>query len=44
VLGPDEGIKFIDAREDAAALFIVHQPDGGFRQIPSRRFRELAGP
>jgi thiamine biosynthesis lipoprotein len=44
VLGPDAGIRFIDAWPDAAALFIVRQPDGSFRQFPSKRFAELAAP
>ena len=41
VLGPEVGMKFIDARPDAAALFIVREPGGGFRQIASARFAEL---
>jgi thiamine biosynthesis lipoprotein len=43
VLGPEAGMKFIDARPDAAALFIVREPGGGFRQIASARFTELTG-
>lgn len=43
VMGPEVGMKFIDARPDAAALFIVREPGGGFRQIASARFAELTG-
>lgn len=41
VLGVEEGLRFIDARPDCAALFIVRDPAGGFRQVPSARFAEL---
>lgn len=43
VLGPVEGLKWIDAWEGAAALFIVRQPDGSFRRIPSARFAAMTG-
>ena len=42
VLGLDEGLRFIDAWTNAAALFIVREPDGSFRQVPSARFAPLA--
>ena len=44
VLGPEAGMKFIDAWDGAAALFIVRQPDGSFRKLPSARFAELTAP
>lgn len=43
VLGPDAGLKFIDARTDAAALFILRDKDGGFRQVASVGFARLTG-
>lgn len=43
VLGPEEGMKFIESRPDAAALFIVRDKDGGFRQSASSRFAALTG-
>jgi thiamine biosynthesis lipoprotein len=43
VLGPDAGLRFIDARKDAAALFILRQDDGSFRQVTSARFAALTG-
>lgn len=43
VLGTDAGMKFIETRPDAAALFIVREKDGKFRQIPSSRFEALTG-
>lgn len=44
VLGPEAGMKLIDSWDNAAALFIVRQPDGSFRQLPSARFAELTAP
>lgn len=43
VLGPDKGISFIETWPNAAALFIIREPDGHFRQVASSRFSELAG-
>lgn len=43
VLGPEAGLKFIDAVSNAAALFIVREPDGKFRQIASANFTRLTG-
>jgi FAD:protein FMN transferase len=43
VLGPAEGLKFIESWTNAAALFIVREPDGSCRQIPSYRFAALSG-
>jgi thiamine biosynthesis lipoprotein len=40
VLGPEQGLKFINARAGAAALFIVRE-GGGFHQIASEKFAEL---
>jgi thiamine biosynthesis lipoprotein len=38
VLGAEEGLKFIESYTNAAALFIVREPDGQHRQIRSSRF------
>lgn len=38
VLGPEAGLKFIESWPHAAALFIVREADGRYRQIPSSRF------
>ncbi len=43
VLGTDAGLKLIEGWTNTAALFIVHEPDGQFRQIPSSRFGDLTG-
>ncbi len=43
VLGPEAGMKVIDARAAAAALFIVREQDGKFRQIASAKFEALTG-
>jgi thiamine biosynthesis lipoprotein len=43
VLGPEAGMKYIETRTDAAALFIVREAEGKFRQIPSSRFEALTG-
>jgi len=43
VLGVDHGLQFIEAWTNAAALFIVRQPDGSFHTIPSSRFANLTG-
>ena len=43
VLGEEAGLKLIDARADAAALFIVREKDGSFRQIASAKFADLTG-
>ena len=43
VLGPEAGMKLIDARADAAALFIVREQDGKFRQSASAKFQALTG-
>jgi thiamine biosynthesis lipoprotein len=43
VLGPEAGMKLVDARPDTAALFILREKDGGFRQLASSRFEELTG-
>lgn len=41
VLGPEKGLAFIEAWTNAAALFIVRESDGRFRQIASSRFGAL---
>lgn len=41
VLGRTEGMRFIESWTNAAALFIVREPDGRFRAIPSSRFPAL---
>lgn len=43
VLGVEDGLAFIEAYTNAAALFIVREPDGQFRQVPSSRFTALTG-
>jgi thiamine biosynthesis lipoprotein len=43
VLGHEAGLKFIDAHDTAAALFIVREKDGTFRQIASAKFTDLTG-
>jgi thiamine biosynthesis lipoprotein len=43
VLGPDAGLKFIESRPEAAALFILREKDGSFRQVASSRFVKLTG-
>lgn len=43
VLGPEAGMKWIESREDAAALFILREKDGSFRQVASSRFGKLTG-
>jgi thiamine biosynthesis lipoprotein len=43
VLGEAEGLKLIESWTNAAALFVVREPDGRFRQVPSSRFGRLAG-
>ena len=41
VLGPEAGLKFIESWPNAAALFIVREAEGRYRQIPSSRFATL---
>ncbi len=43
VLGSDAGLRFIETRTNAAALFIVRDSDGSFRQIASSRFASMTG-
>lgn len=43
VLGLEKGMKFIESWTNAAALFILREPDGRFRQAPSSRFFSLTG-
>lgn len=38
VLGPEAGLKFIESWTNAAALFIVRESEGRYRQVPSSRF------
>ncbi len=38
VLGPEAGLKFIETWTNAAALFILREAEGHYRQIPSKRF------
>jgi FAD:protein FMN transferase len=38
VLGPEAGLKFIESWTNAAALFIVRESEGRYRQLPSSRF------
>jgi thiamine biosynthesis lipoprotein len=43
VLGVEEGLKFVDQFTNAAAIFIVREAEGRYRQIPSSRFGRLTG-
>ena len=43
VLGPEKGLKFIEGCTNAAALFVVRENDGSFRQITSTRFERMTG-
>jgi FAD:protein FMN transferase len=43
VLGVEEGLRFIEARTNAAALFVLREPDGHFRPVPSSRFSAMTG-
>jgi thiamine biosynthesis lipoprotein len=43
VLGPEAGMKFIESQTNAAALFIVREAEGKFRQVPSSRFEAFTG-
>jgi thiamine biosynthesis lipoprotein len=43
VLGEEPGLRFIEAWPDAAAVFIVRESEGTFRQVRSRGFDRLAG-
>lgn len=43
VLGPEEGLRFIETCTNAAALFILRESDGTFRQVPSSRFPAFTG-
>ena len=40
VLGPERGYKFIESWTNAAALFIIREPNGELRQMRSSRFPE----
>jgi len=41
VLGPQTGLKFIESWTNAAALFIVREAEGSYRQIASSRFQAM---
>jgi FAD:protein FMN transferase len=43
VLGLEAGMKRIESRVDAAALFILRENDGSFRQVASSRFGAFTG-
>ena len=43
VLGPEAGMKVIDARADTAALFITRDKEGKFSLLASSRFAALTG-
>lgn len=43
VLGPVDGVKFIETIPNAAALFALRTDDGSVRVISSSRFREFTG-
>jgi thiamine biosynthesis lipoprotein len=43
VLGCEEGLRFVDAWTNAAALFILREAEDRCRLVPSSRFAELTG-
>lgn len=43
VLGAEEGLKFVEAWTNTAALFIVRESEGRFRPVASSRFSQLTG-
>jgi FAD:protein FMN transferase len=43
VLGAEAGMPFIESRTNAAAVFILREPDGSFRLLPSSRFASMTG-
>lgn len=43
VLGSEAGLRFIDAQPEAAALFILREADGRFRQVRSAAWERLTG-
>ncbi|MBK9139064.1 MAG: FAD:protein FMN transferase [Verrucomicrobia bacterium] len=43
VMGETDGLRFVDDWPGAAALFILREPNGSYRQVASRRFRALTG-
>jgi FAD:protein FMN transferase len=43
VLGPEAGLRFVESWTNAAALFIVREPEGKFRSVASSRFASLTG-
>jgi thiamine biosynthesis lipoprotein len=38
VMGQEKGLRFVEARPDAAALFILRESDGKYRLLPSSRW------
>lgn len=38
VMGLEDGLRFIETCSNAAALFVVHQPDGSLKKVASSRF------
>ena len=43
VLGPEQGLRFIESWANAAALFILRDPSGKFRMVASSRFEAMTG-
>ncbi len=43
VLGQEAGLRFVEAWTNAAALFILRESEGQFRQVASSRFKGLTG-
>lgn len=43
VLGAEKGKELVETWTNAAALFVVREKDGSFRQIPSSRFTAMTG-
>ena len=43
VMGPDEGLKWLEQWPDTAALFIIRNPDGSYKEVASPGFEQLTG-
>jgi hypothetical protein len=41
VTRPEAGLKFIESWTNAAAVFIIREAEGRYRQIPSSRFEAM---
>jgi thiamine biosynthesis lipoprotein len=43
VLGLEDGLRLVESWTNAAALFVIRQPDGTFQTVPSSRFSSRTG-